>query len=238
MRKYYLLSAVMLLLTQVSYAQHAAADSLKVRKMLEDGREVKLNPEAVKMIDFGSAAGAPRMSGAKSWMMPDETLPEVLPKPKVVLTLMPYKANTAYNWDPVYQKKIRVDKDTWRGDPFYALRRQRSYTNSGLKGRDEDMTMDMRWLGGARTQLFGERAAGRMVSTMSTGDALPLYTNGRTKVTVSGGNIGGLDLMAVFTKNFWDKKGQRQRERTLEVLRAYGDSTSVLINVPLEQTIP
>ena len=52
-----------------------------------------------------------------------------------------------------------------------------------------------------------------------------------------GGTIGGLDLMAVFTKNFWDKKGRDRCERTLEVLRAYGDSTTVLINKPIEQII-
>ena len=40
-----------------------------------------------------------------------------------------------------------------------------------------------------------------------------------------------------FTKNFWDKKGRDRRERTLEVLRAYGDSTTVLINKPIEQII-
>ena len=45
-------------------------------------------------------------------MLPDESLPEALPKPKVVLSLMPYKANTPYNWDPVFQKKIRMDKNT------------------------------------------------------------------------------------------------------------------------------
>ena len=43
--------------------------------------------------------------------------------------------------------------------------------------------------------------------------------------------------MAVFTKNFWDKKGRDRRERTLEVLRAYGDFTTVLINKPIEQII-
>ena len=35
---------------------------------------------------------------------------------------MPYKANTRYNWDPIYQKKIKIDKNTWRGDPFYEIR--------------------------------------------------------------------------------------------------------------------
>ena len=77
--------------------------------------------DAVKSIDFGGAVGSPRMSEEKNWMLPDESLPEALPKPKVVLSLMPYKTNTRFNWDPVYQKKIRVDKNTWRGDPFYEL---------------------------------------------------------------------------------------------------------------------
>ena len=54
-------------------------------------------------------------------------------------------------------------------------------------------------------------------------------------IYINGGTIGGLDLMAVFTKNFWDKKGKERRERTLEVLRTYGDSTTVLINRPIEQ---
>lgn len=44
-----------------------------------------------------------------------------MPEKKVVLTLRPYTANTKYNWDPVYQKKITVNKNTWRGDPFYEL---------------------------------------------------------------------------------------------------------------------
>ena len=47
-----------------------------------------LNMDAVKSIDFGTAVGTPRMSEEKSWMMPDESLPEALPKPKVVLSLM------------------------------------------------------------------------------------------------------------------------------------------------------
>lgn len=129
MRKRLFISAVSLLLTGVCYAQWSAQDSLKLQKLLEGSEELKLNPKAVKQIDFGGAVGTPRMSEEKRWMLPDESLPEALPKPKVVLTLMPYKANTRYNWDPVYQKKIRVNKNTWRGDSFYELCRQRFYTN-------------------------------------------------------------------------------------------------------------
>lgn len=86
---------------------------------------------------------------------------------------------------------------------------------------------------GVRFQQFGERANGMMVSTMVMGSPIPLF--GGSGVYVNGSTIGGLDLMAVFTKDFWDKKGQERRERTLEVLRTYGDSTTVLINRPIEQ---
>ena len=102
------ISAVSLLLTGACYAQWSARDSLNLQKLLESGEELKLNPKAVRQIDFGSAVGTPRMSVEKKWMLPDESLPEALPKPKVVLSLMPYKANTPCNWDPVFQKKIRI----------------------------------------------------------------------------------------------------------------------------------
>ena len=64
-----------------------AQDSLHLKKLLESDQELHLNMDAVKSIDFGSAVGTPRMSEEKSWMMPDESLPEALPKPKVMLTL-------------------------------------------------------------------------------------------------------------------------------------------------------
>ena len=198
MRKRLFISAVSLLLTGVCYAQWSAQDSLKLQKLLEGSEELKLNPKAVKQIDFGGAVGTPRMSEKKRWMLPDESLPEALPKPKVVLTLMPYKANTRYNWDPVYQKKIRVNKNTWRGDSFYELCRQRFYTN---------------------------RTRSRKANEIRIGE------NG----SVCGGTISGLDLMAAFTKEFWSKTGRDNRIHTLEVLKTYGDSTTVLINKPIEQ---
>ena len=192
MRKRLFISAVSLLLTGVCYAQWSA------QELLEGSEELKLNPKVVKQIDFGGAVGTPRMSEEKRWMLPDESLPEALPKPKVVLTLMPYKANTRYNWDPVYQKKIRVNKNTWRGDSFYELRRQRFYTN---------------------------RTRNRKANEIRIGE----------NVSVCGGTISGLDLMAAFTKEFWNKTGRDNRIRTLEVLKTYGDSTTVLINKPIEQ---
>ena len=41
--------------------------------------------------------------------------------------------------------------------------------------------------------------------------------------------------MAAFTKEFWNTSGRNNRIRTLEVLKTYGDSTTVLINKPIEQ---
>ena len=128
--KRFLATMALCFVTLLAYSQvWTAQDSLHLKKLLDSDQELHLNMDAVKSIDFGSAVGTPRMSEEKNWMLPDESLPEALPKPKVVLSLMPYKANTRFNWDPVYQKKIRVDKNTWRGDPFYELRHQRSYSN-------------------------------------------------------------------------------------------------------------
>ena len=194
-----------------------AQDSLHLKKLLESDQELHLNMDAVKSIDFGSAVGTPRMSEEKSWMMPDESLPEALPKPKVMLTLMPYKANTHYNWDPIYQKKIKIDKNTWRGDPFYEIRHQRSYSNWASNPLAKGM----------RKALDEIQASGVMDAP------IPLF--GGSGVYINGGTIGGLDLMAVFTKDFWNKTGRDNRARTLEVLRTYGDSTTVLINKPIEQ---
>ena len=84
---------------------------------------------------------------------------------------------------------------------------------------------------GVRFRQLSERANGMMVNSVVTDSPIPLF--GGSGVYIN----GGLDLMAVFTKNFWDKKGRDRRERTLEVLRAYGDSTTVLINKPIEQII-
>ena len=167
--KRFIATMVLCLTALFAYSQvWTAQDSLHLKKLLESDQELHLNMDAVKSIDFGTAVGTPRMSEEKSWMMPDESLPEALPKPKVMLTLMPYKANTRYNWDPVYQKKIRVNKNTWRGDSFYELRRQRFYTN---------------------------RTRNRKANEIRIGE----------NVSVCGGTISGLDLMAAFTKEFWNK---------------------------------
>lgn len=169
------------LLTLTVNAQWTAKDSLNLQRILNGDGELKLNQEVIKQIDFGKAVGVPMQPKVKNWLLPDESLPSALPeKKKLVLTLHPYTANTRFDWDPIYQKKMKVGKDTWRGDPFYALKTQVRYTN------------------GAKTPM-------------------------------NSGTIGDLNLMAIFQKNFWDKKGNERRARTLEVLKAYGDSTTVAL---------
>lgn len=237
--KRFLVTIVLCLTTLLAYSQvWSTQDSLKLQQLLNGSEEIKLNPDAVKSIDFGSAVkGTPRMSEEKKWMLPDESLPVALPKPKVVLSLMPYKASTRFNWDPILQKKIRIDKDTWRSDPFYEMRHQRSYSNWARNPMAKGVrkSLDEIRASGVRFIQMGERANGMMVNRVVMDSPIPLF--GGSGAYVNGSTIGGLDLMAVFTKDFWNKKGQERRERTLEVLRTYGDSTTVLINKPIEQIV-
>ena len=208
------------LTTLLMYAQEwTSKDSLHVKKLLDGERELILNPDAVKSIDFGNAAGTPRISKEKSWMHFDESLPRVLPKPKVVLTLSPYTATTPYDWDPVYQKKIQVGKDTWRGDPFYRIKTFRGYTNTS-KAPLRVMVITQPSL----TEIEAIKLQYK-----------PLF--GQSNGSMAGVAIGGFNFMYVFTKDFWDKKGRERRARTLEVLKTYGDSTTVLVPKPILQFI-
>lgn len=106
-------------------------DSLRLRQLLDGEGEVELNPDVLKEIGVNSLLGTPKVETDKSWLDFDASLPVMprMPEKKVVLTLRPYTANTKYNWDPVYQKKIAVNKNTWRGDPFYELTVRVDYTN-------------------------------------------------------------------------------------------------------------
>lgn len=209
----------------VARAQWSAKDSLNLQRILGGKEEIKLNMDAVKQIDLSTPMGAPRAVTNKSWLQVDETLPTVNNKKKIILTLHPYTARTKYNWDPVYQRKIKVDTDTWRMDLTTIIPTNWAKTpmDKGIRGSLEEIRAS-----GVRQHMLGERANGMMVTSysMSPPDAIKL---GKKGATLNGGTIGGLDLMTIFTKDFWDKKGRANRERTLEVLKAYGDSTTVLV---------
>lgn len=149
----------------------------------------------------------------KEWMDFDFTLPTLpmLPKTKPNLTLFPYTGSTPFNWDPIYQRKIKVGKDTWRGNPLYGIEMFRDYSNwakspfdKGVrKSRDEIEFSGMRYV-------TTERANNMAVSSWKQTSA-----------------PSGLDMMKVFTRDFWDVKGRKRRARTLEVLKAYGDSLNL-----------
>lgn len=198
-------------------------DSLKLQQLLKGNGEVKVNPDALKELER-NILGTPEVSVNKSWMDFDPTLPTSLqkePKQEIKLILRPYTANTKYNWDPVYQKKINVGKNTWRGDPYYELKTLFIYTN---------------W---AKTPLdIGPRESVEQIE--ATGQRYRVTERANNMAVgswqgVGGGGIGSLDLMTPFTREFWNFKGRRRRARTLEVLKAYGDSTTVLIKHPVKE---
>ncbi len=213
----------------VAYSQNprwTKQDSIKLQRILNGADELKLNPEAVQQIDFGSLGGAPMQSAEKTWMLPDETLPYTLPgeaeRQKVVLTLFPNLTNTKFNVDVVSGRKIKLNANTWRNDPFYNLKNQYIYSNWAKKPMDggERKSYDEIEATGLRYNLLGERANNMAV--------------GSWKQTSGPSN---LDFMTPFTKDFWDFKGRKNRMRTLDVLSTYGDSTTVLIPDALPKLI-
>lgn len=200
------------------YAQEwTPQDSLHLRRFLSGEGEVRLNPDVLKEIGIDSPLGSPKEDMNKSWLEFDSSLPVMPQKPekKVVLTLRPYTANTKYNWDPVYQKKITVNKNTWRSSPFYELTKLKIYTNWAKRPLDA----------GPRESVEQIEATGLryMVTERANNMAVGSWRG------VGGGGISG-DFMAPFTKDFWNIKGRKRRARTLEVLKTYGDSISVRRN--------
>ena len=200
------------------YAQEwTPQDSLHLRRFLSGEGEVRLNPDVLKEIGIDSPLASPKEDMNKSWLEFDSSLPVMpqMPEKKVVLTLRPYTANTKYNWDPVYQKKITVDKNTWRSSPFYELTKLKIYTNWAKRPLDA----------GPRESVEQIEATG--LRYMVTERANNMAVGGWRGV--GGGGISG-DFMAPFTKDFWNIKGRKRRARTLEVLKTYGDSISVRRN--------
>lgn len=200
------------------YAQEwTPQDSLHLRRFLSGEGEVRLNPDVLKEIGIDSPLGSPKEDMNKSWLEFDSSLPVMpqMPEKKVVLTLRPYTANTKYNRDPVYQKKITVDKNTWRSSPFYELTKLKIYTNWAKRPLDA----------GPRESVEQIEATG--LRYMVTERANNMAVGGWRGV--GGGGISG-DFMAPFTKDFWNIKGRKRRARTLEVLKTYGDSISVRRN--------
>lgn len=228
-----LLVIVFCLPAVVAHAQWTVKDSLNLQRMLGGKEEIKLNLDAVKKIDFSKPMGAPSASKDKPGLRVDETLPNVLNKKKIVLTLHPYNAHTKYNWDPIYQQKIKIDADTWRMDltTIIPTNWAKNPMDKGIRSSLEEIRAS-----GVQQHLLGERANGMMVTSYSMAPSNTIKL-GKKGATLNGGTIGGLDLMTIFTKEFWDKSGRNRRSRTLQVLKSYGDSTTIFIPHPVLEPI-
>lgn len=223
MRKYCTIIGLLLVVVLPVCAQNwTPQDSLRLRRLLDGEGEIKLNPEVLKEMGVQEPLGKQQISMEKQWLDFNTTLPEIpnTPKKKVFLTLRPYTANTKYNWDPVYQKKIKIDKNTWRGDPFYELKMLRIYSDWAKTPLEKGIrkSIDEIEATGLRYRVT-ERANNMAVGSWQG---------------ASGGSGFSGDFMTPFTKEFWNVKGRKRRARTLEVLRAYGDSTTVLIKEPVK----
>ena len=223
MRRYYTIIGLLLVVVLPVCAQNwTPQDSLRLRRLLDGEGEIKLNPEVLKEMGVQEPLGKQQISMEKQWLDFNTTLPEIpnTPKKKVILTLRPYTANTKYNWDPVYQKKIKINKNTWRGDSFYELKMLRIYSDWAKTPLEKGIrkSMDEIEATGMRYRVT-ERANNMAVGSWQG---------------ASGGSGFSGDFMTPFTKEFWNVKGRKRRARTLEVLRAYGDSTTVLIKEPVK----
>ena len=84
MRQRLFVSAVFVLLTGACYAQWTKEDSLRLKKSLKEGEELKLNKEAVRQIDLNAGAANPRVYEEKRWMRFDKSLPRVISPSAVV----------------------------------------------------------------------------------------------------------------------------------------------------------
>lgn len=190
-----------------------AEDSLRLRRLLEADGEPELNRDLLPRLEPEPGQERPRSSEEKSWLEFDTSLPAILPRKRSVMTLRPYSARTPYNWDPIQEKKIEIDKDTWRGDPFYELTRLTIPTNWAKRPLDAGPreTLEQIEATGLRYRMT-ERANNMTVGSWQS---------------ASGGAGAGMDLMKPFTREFWNFKGRKRRARTMEVLRSYGDSVTV-----------
>lgn len=212
-----------------SHAQWTNSDSIALKRMLNSDGEIKINPDAVKQIDFGFI-GEPLVPGERPALNYDETLPksDYLQKEKYNFrfSLSIYKPTTKFNYDPVLDRKIKVGSNTWQIKPYNYLFKNTIPTNWARNWKDNRL----------RNSQEEIRAAGVRQVIIATGrnrhvpsyEILPMNGNavnlggGKTMHTTNtGSTIGGLDLMAPFTKEFWDRRPAKRRARTLQVISNY-----------------
>lgn len=199
------------------YAQWSQKDSLNLRRILNTDGEIKLNPNAVKEIDFGTFIGEQMMIDEKPALKFDVTLPKVFPdKAELKLSLRPYTANTKYNYDPIYQKKIDLKDRSMKVFTVYSNWAKTPF-DPGIRNSVEEIEAT-----GMRYNPLANR-----VNNVAVGGWGP----------ADGGGAFSGDFMAPFTKDFWDKNGRKRRARTLEVLQNYGDSITTHIKEGIRKAV-
>jgi len=223
------------LVSLLAHAQWSQKDSLSLRHILNTDGEIKLNPNVVKEIDFGTFIGDQMSVDEKPALNFDVTLPKVFPeKAKVKLTLRPYTASTKYNYDPIYMRKIHVTKDTWKyGDQD--ARSEAWKENGGFH-------MKMAYIYSNWAKKPSDAGYRKSVEEIeATGLRYNPLANRANNVAVGAwgpaSGPGSLDLMKPFTKEFWDKTGRKNRARTLELLQNYGDSITVQVNEEIKKAV-
>jgi len=213
------------LISLLAHAQWGQKDSLDLRRMLNTDGEIKLNPNIMKEIDFGSLAGEQMTSDEKPALDFDVTLPKVFPEKKEIrLSLRPYTANTKYNYDPIYQKKIEIKSDTWKYGEKFRINMAFIYSNWAKSPMDPGIrkSVDEIEATGMRYNPLANRANNMAVGSWGPSD---------------GSGFASGDFMAPFTKDFWDKKGRKRRARTLEVLQNYGDSITYQVREDIKKAV-
>ncbi len=164
------LSIILWLLWMAGVESYAQSQALQDSVCLEQKRErEKPEPNLMSLKEYRGLSpldDRQQLPGEKAWLKYDTRI-EMKREQRAVFTLTPYTPAMSYDWDPVYLKKIKIGKDTWR-EP-----------------------------------------------------CLQLGTEGILRPALGGGGIGGLDLMRLFERDFWDFKGRKLRARTMKILRLY-----------------
>jgi hypothetical protein len=170
----------------------------KKKRIPKKIKDLEINKDELQHIQFDTSPEAILKPVKTSKTDVDETLP-FNNKRRIKLTLMPYNANTPYNWDPVYHCRIVQRNNKWVPK---------------IDNRDGYAGIDSSAIDSMYSIVVRERL-------MKDWQVHQMPKGGGAMVN---GVIRGVDLMKVFEKSFWQFRLNKTRERTLEVLKEYANA--------------
>jgi hypothetical protein len=191
-----MITLILILYTPLAEAQLNKSDSLKLNRILRGNKEIEINRNELKNIRFdGHVINKPKLKpvDTKGEIKPDETMPEDAKK-RPDLTMNPYKSETPYNWDPIYHCHLVLRKGEW-------VPQKRRYIIPADTINVDSISNEV------RRERFNKE--------------WHLMSNPMMGMSAVNGTIGGIDLMGIFERRFWQFRQNRIRRRTLEVLKAY-----------------